>query len=62
MCPYCDSDNLDAPQPLVREGTEALIALGIEIPHIQMCQDCDATLSPNAFIQGTKEYHECSNR
>lgn len=62
MCPYCGSNHLDSPKPLLSHGADELMKLGIAVPHIQMCKDCDATLSPNAFVPGTKMYNECKCR
>jgi hypothetical protein len=62
MCPYCGSSNLDDPKPLVSDGAEELAKLGIKVPHIQMCKNCDATLSPESFVPGTSAYCDCKSR
>jgi len=49
-CPYCGSTNLSEPRCVVNEISRMqLEAMGIEVPMIQMCQACDATLDPKHF-------------
>ena len=55
-CPYCGSIRIDRPQPLLTSGAEEMAALGIQVPMIQQCQDCKATLNPSAFVVGSPDY------
>jgi len=49
MCPYCNSNKISDPHPLVTDGVEELVALGIPVPITCMCLDCAATLSEHHF-------------
>lgn len=56
QCPYCSGVQLSVPTLLVKGGVEELLAMGIQVPQIQQCLSCKATLSPKAFVVGTAEY------
>jgi hypothetical protein len=56
-CPYCGHNKTRGAQPLVKGDISELVALGIEVPMIDQCLHCKATLSPGAFIVGSDAYH-----
>ncbi len=59
-CPYCsNTDSFTDPVPLC-SGIPS--GLGITVPRIQKCQQCDATLSPEAFTSGTAQHAEAQAR
>ena len=53
-CPYCNSSNLTDPTPLISDGADVLIALGIHVPSICQCNDCTATLSEECFTDSPR--------
>ena len=55
-CPYCGSTKISAAQPLVSNGAEELVKMGIVVPQIQQCKKCTATLNPKAFVVGSPDY------
>ena len=59
-CPYCgNTRKFSKPIPLCKEMPKEL---GIEVPLIQQCQVCGATLSPQAFQPGTERYAQAQDR
>lgn len=44
--------------PLVKGDISALVALGLEVPMIDQCLDCKATLAPEAFTVGSDAYEK----
>lgn len=56
MCPYCNSVHISDPKPVVSVGAEALMSLGIKVPHISQCQSCAATFSVDAFVVGSPRW------
>ncbi len=65
-CPYCGNREQSLflpPKPLVSEASYAVLQrLGLDIPSIQMCKRCNATLAPSAFVAGTPQYAEAYAR
>ncbi len=65
-CPCCGNSEpalFAAPKPLVSEASFTVLkSLGLDIPMIQMCKRCSATLTPAAFIMGTPQYIEARER
>ena len=65
-CPYCGNSEQSlfaAPKPLVSEASFTVLkSLSLDIPMIQMCQRCSATLTPAAFMMGTPQYIEARER
>jgi hypothetical protein len=65
-CPYCGNTAQDrgfsAPEPLC-SGLPVDVAerLGIQVPMIQQCLGCTATLSPAAFTPGTEKFAHALN-
>lgn len=57
-CPYCGHNETKGPQSLVKGSTAQLVALGIEVPMIDQCLSCKATLAPIAFVKGSDVYNK----
>ena len=56
MCPYCQSQRISDPKPVVSAGAGALMSLGIKVPHISQCLDCTATFSVEVFVVGSPRW------
>ncbi len=61
-CPYCGHNKTRGAQPLVKGDISELVALGIEVPMIDQCTACKATLKPQAFIVGSDAYREAKGQ
>lgn len=57
-CPYCGHNETRGAIPLVKGDISELVALGIEVPMIDQCLSCKATLAPAAFIEGSAAYEK----
>jgi len=60
-CPYCGSEHISEAVSLCEDNDE-LAALGIEIPKIQQCRSCKATLSPVEFTINSEAYQAAYDR
>ncbi len=56
MCPYCNSTKISQPKPVVTFGAEALIAMGIKVPHIRQCESCTATFAAEVFVADSAQW------
>ena len=57
-CPYCGHNETRGAISLVIGDASALAELGIEVPMIDQCLSCKATLAPEAFVENSNAYNK----